>query len=163
MDAEQTAFSAIIKREKGIIHKICNLYCDTAADRADLFQEIVIQIWKSYKAFRGESKFSTWVYRVALNTALTHLKKEKRRPDNRRLDDRQFEIRDAAYDPQVEENVKQLYKAIKKLPHVDRALIFLYLEDKSYKEIAETLGITATHARVKMNRAKQKIKRIIGI
>lgn len=100
---------------------------------------------------------------MALNTALTHLKKRKRRPDTCPLAERQLELGKVECEGEVQERMEKLYKAIKQLPEIDRALLFLYLEDKSYEEISQTLGIIFAHARVKMNRAKEKIRKLIGI
>ncbi|MGK0414753.1 MAG: RNA polymerase sigma factor (sigma-70 family), partial [Polaribacter sp.] len=128
----------------------------------DLFQEITIQLWKNYSKFRGDSKFSTWMYRVALNTAISLYRKSTRTVKTQDISDVAFKIKSSAYDDTEERQLSQLYKAIHQLNDIDKALIFLYLEDKPYKEISETLGITSVNARVKMNRAKEKLKNILN-
>ena len=155
-------FIHIIKKNQGIIHKVCNIYCDNQDDRNDLFQEIVAQLWKSFPSFRNESKFSTWMYRVALNTAITSFKKTKRRPDQSSLTYENFQIEDEGYDTEIEEHIKQLHKAVAQLTGVEKSIILLYLENKKYEEIAEITGITQNYVRVKMNRVKKKLKKLMA-
>nr|WP_319997851.1 sigma-70 family RNA polymerase sigma factor [uncultured Draconibacterium sp.] len=154
-------FLHIIQKNQGIIHKVCNIYCDTEDDRSDLFQEIVVQLWKSYPNFRRESKVSTWMYRVALNTAITTFKKSKRRPDQSSLTYDNFQIEDEKYDTETEENIKVLHKAIQQLTGIEKSIVLLYLENKKYEEIAEITGITQNYVRVKMNRIKKKLKKLM--
>lgn len=144
----------------GIIYKICNLYTSTAADKEDLFQEIVIQLWKAYPKFRGDSKFSTWLYRVALNTAISDLRKQKTKID---LSFPEFIPKDRAdisEDFEKEEKLKEIYKAISQLNEIDRAVVMLYLEDNSYEEMESILGINQGTLRVKMNRIKEKLRQL---
>jgi len=154
-------FLQIIKENQGIIHKVCNMYCDFDEDRNDLFQEIVAQLWKSFPTFRSESKVSTWMYRVALNTAITSFKKNKRRPDQGRLTYENFEIEDEKYDSETDENIKQLHHAVARLTGIEKSIVLLYLENKKYEEIAEITGITQNYVRVKMNRIKKKLKKLM--
>ncbi|MCE4566351.1 sigma-70 family RNA polymerase sigma factor [Maribellus sp. CM-23] len=154
-------FLQIIQKNQGIIHKVCNIYCDTDDDRSDLFQEIVAQLWKSFPTFREESKVSTWMYRVALNTAITTFKKSKRRPDQNLLTYENFQIVDEAYDTETEEKIKELHKAINYLTGIEKSIVLLFLEDKKYEEIAEITGITQNYVRVKMNRIKKKLKKFM--
>ncbi|WP_163326040.1 RNA polymerase sigma factor [Draconibacterium mangrovi] len=154
-------FLHIIQKNQGIIHKVCNIYCDTEDDRSDLFQEIVVQLWKSYPNFRKESKVSTWMYRVALNTAITTFKKSKRRPDQSSLTFDNFQIEDEKYDTETEENIKVLHKAIQQLTGIEKSIVLLFLENKKYEEIAEITGITQNYVRVKMNRIKKKLKKLM--
>lgn len=158
----RSEFISVITKNQGIIHKVCGIYCDTQEDREDMFQEIVTQLWKSYPTFRNESKVTTWMYRVALNTAITFFKKDKRRPDRGDIDQTKFQIAEAEYDFEVEEQIKMLHKAIAKLTGVEKSIILLYLENKKYEEIAEIVGITQNYVRVKMNRIKLKLKKLIG-
>jgi RNA polymerase sigma factor (sigma-70 family) len=154
-------FLQIISKNQGIIHKVCNIYCDDQEDRNDLFQEIVAQLWKSFPSFRQESKVTTWMYRVALNTAITSFKKQKRRPDKNRLTFENFQVKDENYDHEMEEDIKLLHRAVAQLTGVEKSIIILYLEDKKYEEIAEITGITQNYVRVKMNRIKKKLKKIM--
>jgi RNA polymerase sigma-70 factor (ECF subfamily) len=158
----QHSFVLQLEENQNIVHKICRLYTNNQDAHNDLFQEITIQLWKAYPKYRGESKFSTWMYRVGLNTAITLYRKSKRSVDTQNYDTVNFKIASEEYDPTQEEHLKLMYDAIKQLSDIDKALVFLYLEDKNYKEIAETLGITEVNARVKMNRIKDKLKTILN-
>lgn len=150
------------EKNQNIAHKICRVYTTNQSAHNDLFQEITIQLWKNYPKFRGDAKFSTWMYRVALNTAISLYRKSTRRVQTQDIDDVSYKISYTPYDDTEEVQLKALYKAIHQLNDIDKALIFLYLEDKPYKEIADTLGITSVNARVKMNRAKEKLKDILN-
>jgi len=160
-DLEQS-FVQQLQANQNIIHKICRLY--TAGDDAhkDLFQEITIQLWKAYPKFRGESKFSTWAYRVALNTAITLYRKKTRSVTTIEFENTKHFIRQEDYNYEEEEQIKLMYKAVYQLNDIEKALIFMYLEDKDYEEISETLGISEVNARVKMNRIKGKLKKILN-
>lgn len=154
-------FLHIIKENQGIIHKVCNIYCNDQDDRDDLFQEIVAQLWKSFSSFREESKFSTWMYRVALNTAITSFKKTKRRPDQNRLTVENLQLKDESYNTETEDEIKNLHRAVAQLTGIEKSIILLFLEDKKYEDIAEITGITQNYVRVKMNRIKKKLKKFM--
>ncbi len=147
---------------QNIVHKICRLYTNDQDSHNDLFQEITIQLWKAYPKFRGDSKFSTWMYRVALNTAITLYRKSKRRINTQDFEGISFKIASEPYDDTEEKQLNLMYSAVKELNDVDKALVFLYLEDKNYREISDTLGITEVNARVRMNRIKEKLRRILN-
>lgn len=151
-----------LKTHQNIVHKVCRLYTNNQDAHNDLFQEITIQLWRAYPKFRGDSKFSTWMYRVGLNTAITLYRKSKRRIQTDDFDALQFKIKAEEYDNTEEEQLKLLYKAVHQLNDIEKALVFLYLEDKDYKEISQTLGISEVNARVKMNRVKKKLKTILN-
>lgn len=155
-------FVQIISQNQGIIHKVCSIYCDSEEDRRDLFQEILAQLWKSFPSFRSESKFSTWMYRVALNTAITSFKKSKRQPDKSGIDVANFQLAVEEYDHETEEQIKLLHKAIANLSGIEKSIVLLYLENKKYEEIAEITGITQNYVRVKMNRIKTKLKKYMN-
>jgi RNA polymerase sigma factor (sigma-70 family) len=127
-------FLQIIKKNQGIIHKVCNIYCDDQDDRNDLFQEIVAQLWKSFPSFREESKFTTWMYRVALNTAITTFKKTKRRPDQNRLTYENFQVKDENYDTETEDEIKSLHRAVAQLTGVEKSIVLLFLENKNMRK-----------------------------
>lgn len=154
--ASEKEFISLLNAHQKIIYKVCNLYMDKHADREDLFQEITLQAWKAYANFRGDAKFSTWLYRIALNTAITFFRKEKRAPSIYSTDVLP-EQNEEAYDP-IEEKVKAMYAAIGNLSKIDKAIVMLYLEDYSYIEIGDMMGITANNVAVKMNRIKIKLK-----
>ncbi|MDX1471890.1 MAG: RNA polymerase sigma factor, partial [Flavobacteriaceae bacterium] len=133
-------FVELLERHQNIVHKVCRLYTNNQQAHNDLFQEITIQLWKAYPKFRGDSKFSTWMYRVGLNTAITLYRKSKRRIKTQEFETVQYKIQSEEYDRTEEEQLKVLYKAVEHLNDIEKALVFLYLEDKNYKEISETLG-----------------------
>lgn len=155
-------FVTELENNQNIVHKVCTLYTNDRDSHKDLFQEITIQLWKAYPKFRGESKFSTWMYRVALNTAITLYRKSKKRIQTQDYESVIFKITADEYDPLEEQQLQLMYKAVKQLGDIEKALVFLYLEDKDYREIAETLGITEVNARVKMNRIKNKLRTILN-
>lgn len=151
-----------IEQHKGIIYKISKMYMDNSEDREDLFQEIIFQVWKTFPKFRGESEFSTWLYRIALNTAIVFLKSEKKRNFINNSDFTNYKIEQDEYDLEKEEKLSKMYSAINQLNAIDKAFIFYYLEDFSGKKIAEQMGISEGNVRVKMNRAKNKLKEILS-
>ncbi len=161
MSALEKEFLEKIENHKGVIFKISKMYMDNFDDQKDLFQEITFQVWKAYPSFEGRSAFSTWLYRIALNTAIVFLKSEKKRSfiQNGNLDN--FKIKSDDYNEEEEQKLKKMYEAINQLNAIDKALIFYYLEDFSGKEIALQLGISEGNARVKLNRAKDKLKEFI--
>ena len=150
------------EKNQNIVHKICRIYTTNQDQHNDLFQEITIQIWKNYSKFRGESKFSTWMYRVSLNTAITLYRKSSRSIKTQDFSEVSFKIKAEDYDDTKDKQLKALYDGIRELNDIEKALIFLYLEDKPYKEIAKTLGISEGNARVKMNRSKEKLRKILN-
>ncbi len=136
------------------------MYAATEPDRQDLFQEMVIQLWRSFPAFRGDARFSTWLYRIALNTAISDLRKQRRRPASIDPDLLPTQLQDIQYSSEKEEQLQQLYSAIERLTELEKALTMLYLEDKSYQEMEEILGISQNNLRVKMNRIKDKLRKM---
>ena len=157
----EAKFLSDFEKNQNIAHKICRIYTTNQDAHNDLFQEITIQVWKNYSKFRGDSKFSTWMYRVALNTAISLYRKSTRTIKTQDINDVVYKIKSTDYDDTEERQLAALYKAIHKLNDIDKALILLYLENKPYKEISETLGISRVNARVKMNRAKEKLKKFL--
>jgi RNA polymerase sigma factor (sigma-70 family) len=155
--SSQIEFVSLLKTHQNIVHKVCNLYMDKNSEREDLFQEITLQAWKAYQGFRGDAKFSTWLYRVALNTAITYYRKEKRSPNIYSTDILPDTCNDDEINP-VEAQLKAMYTAIGELSKIEKAIVMLYLEDYAYQEIGEMMGITANHVAVKMNRIKTKLK-----
>lgn len=162
MSTLEQEFLEKIEKHKGVIFKISKMYMDNFDDQKDLFQEITFQVWKAYPTFEGRSTFSTWLYRIALNTAIVFLKSEKKRSFIQNSSIENFNIKHDDYNDGEELKLKKMYEAINKLSAIDKALIFYYLEDFKGKEIAEQLGISEGNARVKMNRAKEKLKELIN-
>ena len=148
-------FETKIRENELIIYKICRLYAHTAADRDDLYQEIVYQLWRSYQRFRGESLFSTWLYRVAINTAIASLRKQSQVVTN--IDEQPVSsIPDTT--GSEEEQLKDLYKAISRLNEIEKAIVMLYLDDRSYEEMEAIIGISSGTLRVRMSRIKDKLR-----
>jgi RNA polymerase sigma-70 factor (ECF subfamily) len=143
-----------------IIIKICRAYTNTQEDFEDYYQEVCLQIWKSKDNFRGQSEWSTWVYRLSLNVSMTLLKKKK--------NDHQYFASDALPVDLIEdskafadESLNQLYAAIKQLSEVDRGVILLYLEEKSYQQIADIIGSNTNNIGVRIKRIKDRLKKIL--
>ena len=160
MKLTEPEFLALITEHKGILYKVSRMYFDQLEDQQDLFQEIILQLWKSLESFKGNSQFSSWMYRVALNTAIVFFKKEKRKPDSYTS----INIDPIAYDGYNDEKDQQLvhfYKAVQKLNKIEKALILQFIEGFSGKEIAENLGLSEVNVRVKTNRTKIKLQEII--
>ena len=141
----------------GIISHICRAYASDEEELKDLIQEVTIQLWKSHQKFQGNSKISTWVYRVTLNVCLAINRKRKLVTEPIKSVDFAEDI-----DQTEKEQIDLLYKAIKQLSDSDRAIILLYLEKKSYQEISEILGMTVSNVGVKVNRLKDKLKTMIN-
>lgn len=154
-------FISILNQNAPILYKVCNLYCEIPEDRADLFQEIVLQLWKAFPNFRKEAKVSTWMYRIALNTAISNFRKKPKGVFKVSLSDAGFEIPDPVKHFSENDNITVLYKAIAQLNALEKAMIMLFLEEKSYQEIAEITGLSKTNVGVKLNRIKNKLEVII--
>ncbi|MBL0358873.1 MAG: sigma-70 family RNA polymerase sigma factor [Chitinophagaceae bacterium] len=150
-------FIGIIQENESLIYKVAKLYTNSREDEEDLYQEIVYQLWKSFPAFRAEARLSTWMYRIALNTAIAHLNKAKRKGNHLPIDEGLLNRTDST-DNLKEEQAKILYDRIKQLDTIEKAIILLYLEGKSYEEIASITGFTATNVGTRLARIKQKIK-----
>ena len=152
------AFSELIEEHQAIIHKVTMVYASGRANREDLFQEICLQLWKSFPNFREEAKFSTWMYRVALNTAISNVRKEKTSPDFEQLRETD-RIEEEGADEK--EKVSLLYQAISKLNRIDKAMILLWLEEKNYEEIASIMGTSKKNVSVKLVRIKRKLEELV--
>jgi RNA polymerase sigma-70 factor (ECF subfamily) len=158
-NSSQAEFLELVEQHKGIIVKICSIYTRLPEEREDLFQEIIVQLWRAWPSFKGLSKFSTWLYRIALNTSISGLRKKK--TDLIYMDSMQMPERVYEDDQTRKEQRSVLYQAIHSLPEIDRAVVMLFLEEKSYEEMEDILGISQGTLRVKMARAKEKLKRTI--
>lgn len=143
-----------------MVYKICRLYGNSDEDRQDLFQEIIIQLWKAYPKYRGDAQFGTWLYRIGLNVAITQYRKQKNKIYATDIETLNIELPDATINTEEEENFQKMYAAIEKLNDIEKAIVMLYLEDKSYDEMEDILGISNGTLRVKMNRIKEKLRQI---
>jgi RNA polymerase sigma factor (sigma-70 family) len=156
---EEKQFEKQVREHELLLHKVCHMYAYTDADRQDLFQDIVLQVWKAYPKFKGDAKFSTWLYRVALNTAITGLRK-KDFITSYQPAEVCMQLTNQNTNEAKEERWQQLYAAIGQLTEVEKAIIMLYLEQRSYSEMEEILGISQGNLRVKMNRIKDKLRQL---
>jgi len=151
-------FEARLKEYKLVIYKVCRMYKNDPNDIQDLYQDIIIQLWKSYPKFRGEAKFSTWLYRIAINTALASFTRKKRAIQTSEVELYNIQM---PYEEDIglkEEQHQQLHTAIQQLNDIEKSIVILYLEDKSYDAMEEILGISNATLRVKMNRIKDKLR-----
>ncbi len=158
--SKEKIFLELVNRHKGILHKASRMYASDPEDQQDLQQEIMIQLWKAFESFKGESTFSTWMYRVAVNTAITCFKKEKKRTDTF-SNQEAGESEQEEYNSSKDEQLEVFYKAIQLLSPIEKALMFYYMEGLSHKETGAQLGLSEGNVRVKLSRAKEKLQNII--
>jgi RNA polymerase sigma-70 factor (ECF subfamily) len=152
-------FLSVVEANKGIIYKIANSYCKAPEDRKDLVQEITLQLWKSFDNYNEQFKHSTWIYRIALNVAISFYRKENRiKQISNPLSEGILHFADTNVAAETQENIGFLQQFIAELKELDRALMLLYLEEKSHKEIAEIIGITETNVATKIGRIKNILK-----
>jgi RNA polymerase sigma-70 factor (ECF subfamily) len=158
---EQQDFETRLAEHRGILYKLANAYCPAGEDRDDLVQEFLLQLWRSFPSYDRERRFSTWMYRVALNTAISFARSARMRTTRTVALDESPEVeRVAAVVPATEDaRIGELYRVLHGLPELDRALVLLYLEEKSYREIAEILGISETNVGTRLGRLKQAMRR----
>jgi RNA polymerase sigma factor (sigma-70 family) len=162
--APSTDFVAVVNQYQPLLRRVCRLYCADADDRQDLFQEVVLQLWRAWPKYVPQpgAKLSTWLYRIALNVAISNLRQRTRRPQPLSLDGQALhlaqEVEPAGYEP---EEMAALYRAINRLSDVDKAFVLLYLEERTYEEMADILGITQNNVRVKMHRVQDKIRQLL--
>ena len=155
---EQNDFLSIIDENQKIISRYCLMYTNELMTFEDLYQETIYNLWKSYQSFKGNCKSSTWVYRVTINTCITYIRLKYKRGH-------QLELTKAINMPAeiaADDNKKELYSMISRLSLMDRSIIMLWLDEKSYTEIAETLGISETNVGSRLNRAKEKLKQMFN-
>ncbi len=152
-------FLDVVERNKGILYKVTNSYCRNFEDRKDLIQEIILQLWKSFENYDEKYKYSTWMYRISLNVAISFYRKENtRKRISNPLTPDIFNLKDTLKFDENETNLGILNEIISRLNDLDKALILLYLEEKNYKEISEIIGITETNVATKISRIKDKLK-----
>lgn len=151
----EDAFVRMIQQYERIIYKACSFYVSAQNPMEDLYQESVCNLWKAYPKFRNESSLSTWIYRIVLNTCITGMRKDSKRPQNVPLS---FSEELCWEEDSQDENIKELYRLIHQLKTMERAVVLLYLEEKPYQEIAEITGLTLSNVATKLKRAKEKLK-----
>ena len=150
----EAEFLDMIQKNNRIIYKVASFYVDENNAMDDLYQDVVLNLWKAFPNFREASQLSTWIYRIALNTCVSFYRNNRRRPACIEI------TSDIKVYVDENEAVAELYACINRLGKLERALILLWLEDRPYKEIAEIMGITATNVSTKINRIKEKLKQI---
>lgn len=153
----ETAFLNIVEEHQGIIYKICRMYRDSKEDQEDLFQEIVLQLWKAYPQFRKESSVSTWMYRIALNTAISIFRKNK----TPLMYSEGMSEQLSSSEPEPSDNENRMFEALRQLKQSERAIIALFLEGYSHREIGAIIGITENYVGVRISRIKSKLKKIL--
>lgn len=154
---KKNRFIKVIKENEGLIFKVATLYTNSVQDKEDLHQEIVFQLWKSFDSFNEQSKLSTWMYRVAMNTAIYNLKSAKRQINTISIDTESERVSEVV-DKSEEKRIRLLYESIQTLNLLERGIILLYLEGKNHQEIAEIIGITTSNVGTKILRIKGKLK-----
>jgi RNA polymerase sigma-70 factor (ECF subfamily) len=158
-DHRKEQFEALLHSHEGIVFKVANTYCWHSEDRADLVQEIVAQVWRAWPKYDSSRTFSTWMYRIALNVAISYVRKEVRhRAMSVPFDDRAHDTPIAQGNEIAQDRLQRLQAFIERQAPLDRALLLLYLDEKNQREMAEILGITPTNVSTKINRLKQKIR-----
>lgn len=157
MKSTEQEFIKLIKENKGIIYKICNSYCADKDSRDDLAQEIIYNLWKSFSSYNYTFKFSTWMYRIALNVAISFYRQERKFNNHDSISEGLIVFEEDS-DTCIETNLQLLQGFINELKEIDKAIILLYLDDKSHREIAEITGFTETNVATKINRIKEQLR-----
>jgi len=159
-DTDRQRFLALIEKHQGILHSICLAYAHDGEDRRDLFQDMLLQLWRSFGTFRGQSSFTTWAYRVALNTALLFRRKATRRPDLSQGGEYEISSLSVEASPPADD-VEALRACIRELPALDRAIVLLQLEERTYDEIAEITGLSRSNVSVRLVRLKERLRQAL--
>lgn len=151
----ESAFIALVEEHKRIIYKVCYVYATDKENLNDLYQEVVINLWNAYPRFRGECAASTWIYRIGLNTCISFFRKSKSRPEVVPIT---VDLEAFADEEDKTASLRELYRMINSLGQLERALILLWLEERSYQEIADIIGISKNNVAVRLNRIREKLK-----
>ena len=158
-DKENKEFLLVLENNRGIIYKVANSYCRNVDDRDDLIQEITINLWKSWSRYNDKFKVSTWMYKIALNVAISFYRKTYSRDSFKQENYQESAFIDGGEDIELSENIKELYHYIAKLDELNKALLLMYLDQYSYDDIASTLGISKTNVATKISRIKKHLKK----
>lgn len=154
----EAEFLELIRQNQGIIYKLVGLYAGNAEEKKDFYQEVLLQAWKAWPSFRGQSKFSTWLYRICLNTILTQKRKTNRVSYTDKLEDHSLKVENRSFDGQ---DAQRLRLAIRRLTETDRAIVSMHLDGYDNPEIATVMGITANHVAVKLHRIKNQLSNLL--
>ena len=164
MENVEQEFLSVIREYERVIYKVCYLYTTPNATLNDLYQDVVLNLWRAYPKFRRECKVSTWIYRIALNTCISFIRKEKNIPEIVTLSQDSDRMEES---DETQAMLKQLYRMINRLGPLeksiillDKSIVLLYLEEKSYEEIAEITGLTVTNVATKISRIKDKLRKM---
>lgn len=157
MENAEQEFLDMVRAYERVIYKVCYLYTTPRATLNDLYQDVVLNLWKAFPKFRHECKMSTWVYRIALNTCISFIRKEKNIPEIVTLTQ---EADRSEEEDETEAMLRQLYRMINRLGELDKSISLLYLEEKSYEEIAEITGLTVTNVATRLSRIKEKLRKM---
>lgn len=157
MENVEQEFVSMIRTYERVIYKVCYVYATPYASLGDLYQEVVINLWKAFPKFRKECKLSTWIYRIALNTCISFMRKEKNLPEIISLTQSFDRMED---DDETQAMLRQLYRMIDRLGQLEKSIVLLYLEEKSYEEIAEIIGLTVTNVATRLSRIKDKLRKM---
>ncbi|MBA4409537.1 MAG: RNA polymerase subunit sigma-70 [Odoribacter sp.] len=157
MKSLQEEFLEILTNYQGILHKVCLIYFRNQSEREDNFQEIVYQLWKSYPGLQNKNSIGSWIYAVSINTSISKLKKERRIEYREKLPE-SIDKFDVVEELTSNEKFRMLIQAIHNLNEIDKSIMLLYLEEKSYDEIAEIIGLSRSNVGVRINRAKETLK-----
>jgi len=154
IDTER-AFLEMIRTNERLIYKVCSFYVSEEYPLADLYQDVVCSLWAGFGKFRNECSFSTWIYRIALNTCISGMRKARRQPQQVPV----AALQETLIEPEsISEQIREMYRLIHRLKTMERAIVLLYLEEKSYQEIADIMGLTVSNVATKLKRSKQKLK-----
>lgn len=154
---QEIEFITLVEAYKQVIYKVCYVYASDKENLNDLYQEVVINLWKAYPRFRGDCKLSTWVYRIGLNTCISFLRQSKRKPEVIPIT---VDLESVAEEEDTSSQLRELYRMIHTLGQLERALILLWLEEKSYQEMADITGLSKNHVAVKLTRIKEKLRKM---
>ena len=157
----ETDFLQTVNAHARIIHKVCRLYGKDDEERKDLYQEIVLQLWRAFPSYRQDARASTWMYRVALNTAISLFRRQSRQGARVDFDNELLNVAQTSLSQEIDERMTYFYEAVNQLSPIEKAIVFLYLDDNSYDEIARITGISNSNVGVKLNRIKGKLKKIV--
>lgn len=152
---QERQYLALMEQHRQMIYKVCYMYATNDDMQADLFQEVALNLWRAFPKFRGDSKLSTWVYRITMNTCITYLRRRTAHPQTIPITSVMGDLLPA---PQERENLRELYALINRLDRLERALIMLWLDERTYEEIAEILGVSLPNVKVRIHRIKAKLK-----
>ena len=154
----EKAFIGVVQQYERIIYKVCSFYVSPEVPLADLYQDVICNLWLGFPKFRNESSVSTWIYRISLNTCISCMRKNAKRPKSNAIS---TSLSESLIEPEnMQENIKEMYYLVNQLQAIEKIVVLLYLEENSYQEIADITGLTVSNVATKLKRAKEKLKRM---